>query len=247
VCAHPCAAFSLLELLVVLAIAILLTSLLMPAFSELKESANKVVCSSNQRELGLAMFMYAGDWDDELPPSKWLPPGPDHGQSGGEEAAVARPQELMAANSGGGVGQWDGTGLLFVGQYCDAPGCYYCPSHRGEHPFERYQSTWLPYAFIKDPIYTNYHYAGNRDWEDADRLRSLHESAEVVLLTDGLRTQQDFNHLVGMNVLKADGSVNWRDDNDQVYERLPRATIASDAEASAYRKIWAIVEDEAQK
>ena len=42
----------------------------------------------------------------------------------------------------------------------------------------------------------------------------------VLLLTDGLRTKSDFNHDVGMNVVRADGSVQWLEDAAKLGEIL---------------------------
>lgn len=59
-------AFTLLELLVVLALIALLASLLLPVFANARERARQASCASNLRQLGAAFLMYAQDSDDVL-------------------------------------------------------------------------------------------------------------------------------------------------------------------------------------
>lgn len=59
--------FTLIELLVVIAIIGILASLLMPALNSARESAKTVVCASNLKQVGLANFNYANDYNGYVP------------------------------------------------------------------------------------------------------------------------------------------------------------------------------------
>src|SRR2546426_1110213 len=60
-------AFTLVELLVVLAIISIIAGLLLPVFARARAHARTAVCLSNIRQLGFAAQMYIQDNDERLP------------------------------------------------------------------------------------------------------------------------------------------------------------------------------------
>ncbi len=59
--------FTLIELLVVISIIAILAAILFPVFAQAKMAAKKTAALSQMREVGVALTMYLGDWDDKYP------------------------------------------------------------------------------------------------------------------------------------------------------------------------------------
>ena len=211
--------FSMIELLVVLAVVMLLTGLLMPGLQSARHSAYTVVCGANQRQIGIGFLLYGEDHNGLLPESLL--------QDRDEFA------EMMAVTTGdvghGQIPGYEGLGKLWEYRYIDSPKCLHCPAHRHTHTFE---SNRLAYESLTGSVmhrfYANYHYTGHATHASClagtvpRERRNMNRHDRFVLLTDGLRTLEDFNHGTGMNVLYADGHYEYKADRgDKISNALP--------------------------
>src|SRR5512138_1083752 len=59
--------FTLIELLVVIAIIAILAAILFPVFAKAREKARQATCTSNEKQLGLAVMQYVQDYDETYP------------------------------------------------------------------------------------------------------------------------------------------------------------------------------------
>ena len=79
-------AFTLIEILVVIAIIALLAAILFPVFGRARENARRTSCQSNLKQFSLGWMQYAQDFDERLPMG--LRPNPDGTFASGPQAIL---------------------------------------------------------------------------------------------------------------------------------------------------------------
>ena len=126
--------FSLIELLVSVAVIALLISILLPSLSRARRQAKVVVCTSNLSQIGLAILTYANDQQGVIPR------GPDCGGLFDFACAdVAGNQLWIGAGNPFHASGFNGFGSLTRG-YVGAEQVFFCPaddSHNVEEELPR--------------------------------------------------------------------------------------------------------------
>lgn len=221
--------FSLIDLLVSVSVMVILMAILMPALRMAHERARQIKCASNIRQMAIALETYTDDYQEYLPPARFdeEPPTTAYGRGAQGQAIPNQNQDVDNADGTDTMfvryrstspfsnePLWDGLGILFGDDYLNHFGVFYCPSHHGDHQYTSYANEWTNGT---GSIAANYQYripAGIKRLGDLER--------RTTIVADGMRTRDDYNHIIGNNYMKADLSIGWFADHEgRVLAALP--------------------------
>jgi prepilin-type N-terminal cleavage/methylation domain-containing protein len=226
--------FSLLELMVVILITSLLTAIMFPGLTAARESAHRLMCASNLRQIGTGIILFSTDHNDRIPKSELSRRGRALDQMALTCSEDEFPDPAVPVHH-----QLDGLGILLGSGYCEAQNCMFCPSHRNTHSSERYERVLLKtQSMLRFPegAFSNYQYVGRRSGEE----QNLPLTDDRLLVTDGFRTQLDVNHVRGMNRLFGDMSIDWwADAENSFYIALPHWPVESPTlQTELFNEAW---------
>ena len=157
-------AFTLIELLIVIAIISILAAILFPVFAAAREKARQTTCASNLKQCGLGVMQYAQDYDE------LFPCGGHYGWGATERACIqstyASGPEFYVWNITGGTANksvWlpegDSMWMGLIYPYTKSLGVYYCPD--GPNPTESIPGNYWSGTDTTKPTNTNFSYAYN--------------------------------------------------------------------------------------
>lgn len=121
-------AFTLIELLVVIAIIAILAAILFPVFAQAREKARSAQCTSNLKQISMALMQYVQDYDGSMFTSGQLP----------TQRSTAGDGQNLVRMVGGGLN-------YFLQPYSKNTQILLCPSDDRQNYWGRATTSW-PYS-----------------------------------------------------------------------------------------------------
>jgi len=197
-------AFTLVELLVVIAVIAILASMAAPTLIDALKQAQKSQCKSNLRQTSSTLLIYAKDHSTCLP---YFVPGMPYGR---EHTYSLEPFDDQGHYDMRRNGVWGGLGLLYRHHYAADHRIFYCPSAEADGMTPR-GYTFTPIASATSTIRSSYLYRVPSSLliTDSKKGRSLALVMDNLIGTGYEPDPLVRDHELGINVLYNDGHVEW--------------------------------------
>ena len=228
-------AFTLIELMIVIAIIGVLVGLLMPTLGKARESARRATCLSNLRQVHQSFLLFAEEYDGRVPI--------------GYRAIQGKPVKQFNSMIYSGTSQkFCLFGMLYQSGYLKQPEVFYCPSNSDpQSTFNSSDNPWPPAVVPDKSCFGGY--GGRPDVLLPDELLKDKKTSLMPRLADfqskailadlvAVPARVDMRHRDGVNVLCGDGSAAWvaRRGFDKA---LNKCTANNDAKFNPYQdEIW---------
>lgn len=121
-------AFSLLEILVCVAVIAVLVGILLPTLAGAKAAGNRAVCASNLRQIHLGFHLYLQDNKEYFPRYADLPEETSWRYGG---AAFVGPREIVMLDAGRPINRYLGADTSDMAAAAQTVALFRCPSDRG--------------------------------------------------------------------------------------------------------------------
>ena len=194
--------FTLIELLVVISIIAILAAILLPSLRSARDSAKRIACVNNLRQIGTILTMYCMDYNGYLPGTA----------TGPEWNRVTYAYRLKDWDAGDPY--WRGLGRLYADDYVKDGGIFYCQSY-GWVYYSHPTVGWYP---NNNYVYTSYNYRFDSHTGFGDTPRRLEQFSSRGICADWFMiSHAPANHRYqGFNVLYGDNHVKWIVNDDRL-------------------------------